>query len=141
MKHLKLLVIATLIMLAVSACSRMESSQIDMGHFHGAWQEYFGPGYRVEGSRTWYISDEIIRVVTYDWYSDTTWEWNIDYSLDQKSGKYMVFLHYPESLGKEDESYDIVKLTDEEMIWHYAGLSEDATRHFVNSKYWQTHDE
>ena len=48
MKHLKIAVIFILMMLAMCACSRLESSQIDISNFLGAWQEYFGPDYHVE---------------------------------------------------------------------------------------------
>ena len=127
-------------MLALCGCSRLESSQIDISNFLGAWQEYYGPDYHIEGSRIWYISEGIIRISTYDWYSDTSWDMNVDYSLEQNKGKHMVILHFLEDTGTRDESYSIVKLTDEEMIWEGVDI-EDDTRHFVSGKYWQTHQE
>ena len=140
MKFLRIVVISILMISVTCACDRLESSQIDISNFLGAWQEYFGPDYHVEGSRTWYISEEIIRISTYDWYSDTSWDSSVLYSREQKKGKYMITLHYPEDTGMGDKSYYIVKLTDEEMIWQRVG-SEDDTRHFVNGKYWKTHQE
>ena len=140
MKHFKIAVIFILMMLAMCACSRLESSQIDISNFLGAWQEYFGPDYHVEGSRIWYISEGIIQISTYDWYTDTSWDRSVDYSLKQNKGKHMITMHFLEDTGTRDESYYIVKLTDEEMIWEGVDI-EDDTRHFVNSKYWQTHQE
>ena len=52
----------------------------------------------------------------------------------------MIILHFLEDTGTRDESYSIVKLTDEEMIWERVDIKGD-TRHFVKSKYWQTHQE
>ena len=145
MKQLRI-VVSVLMMLGICACGKQESdqieesSEIETSHFQGAWQEYYGPGYHVEGARIWYIGEEVIRVYTYDWYSDTSWEWFINYSLEQQKGKHIVMLHYQEESGTRDESYYIVKLTDEEMIWQ--GVDSDKnTRHFVTSKFWETHQE
>jgi hypothetical protein len=140
MEYLRSAVISILMMLAMCGCSRLESSQIDISNFFGAWQEYYGPDYHIEGSRIWYISEESIRISTYDWYSDTSWDQNVDYSLEQNKGKHMIILHFLEDTGTRDESYSIVKLTDEEMIWERVDIKGD-TRHFVKSKYWQTHQE
>ena len=71
MKVLKVFAVSILAMLVMCACDRSEPDQIEMDSFYGAWQEYFGPDYHVEGSRTWYIKEGSISVNTYDWYSDT----------------------------------------------------------------------
>lgn len=117
-----------------------QANRIEIDNFLGSWQEYFGPGYHIEGSRIWYISKDHICVSTYDWYSDTEWERNFLYTLEQIEGKYIVVLHSEEGSDTGDQSYYIIKLTDEEMIWQRVD-SENATQHFVNSKYWQTHQE
>ena len=140
MKVLRIVVISVLMLLIACACERLESSQVEMGFFYGAWQEYFGPDYHVEGSRTWYIKEGSISVNTYDWYSDTESERILTYSLEQKKGKYMVTLHFQDDPEMKDQSYYIIKLTDEEMIWQIVG-SESDTRHFVNGKYWASHQE
>ena len=140
MKILRIIVISILTMLVTSACDWLESNQVDMDYFFGAWQEYYGPDYHVEGSRIWYIREGIISVNTYDWYSDTESEWFLNYSLEQNKGRYIVTLHFQEDSETEDQSYYIIKLTDEEMIWQRVD-SESATQHFVNSKYWANHQE
>ena len=117
-----------------------QASRIEIDNFLGSWQEYFGPDYHIEGGRTWHIGKDSICVYTYDWYSDTAWEKNLLYTLEQKEGKYIVVLHSEEESETRDEAYYIVKLTDEEMIWQSVD-SEKVTRHFVNGKYWQTHQE
>ena len=125
--------------LVVVACSKAteDKDAVDIDFFQGAWMEYYGPGYHIEGSRTWHISKDIISVITYDWYTDTEWEKSIRYTLDQQKGKYIVVLHEQEETG--DQSYHIIKLTDEEMIWQSVD-SEKVHQHFVTSKFWQTHD-
>ena len=138
MKVLRIIVIPILMMLATCACDRLESNQVEIGYFCGAWQEYFGPDYHIEGGRTWYIREGGITVYTYDWYSDTEWEWNLNYSLEQKKGRYIVSLHSQEDPEMEDRSYYIIKLTDEEMIWQRVDAEGD-TVHFVNGKYWTNH--
>ena len=125
--------------LVAVACSKATEENVDIDYFLGPWREYYGPGYHIEGSRTWYISQDIISVVTYDWYTNTEWEKNILYTLDQKKGKYIVVLHLQEESETRDQSYYIIKLTDEEMIWESVE-SENVHQHFVNSKFWQTHD-
>ena len=52
----------------------------------------------------------------------------------------MVTLHFQDDPEMKDQSYYIIKLTDEEMIWQIVG-SESDTRHFVNGKYWASHQE
>lgn len=133
-------IVSILTMLVTCACDRLESNKVDMDYFFGAWQEYYGPDYHVEGSRTWYIREGSISVKTYDWYSDTESEWILSYSLEQDNGRYMVTLHYQDDSGTEDKSYYIVKLTDEEMIWQRVDIEGD-TLHFVNSKFWSNHPE
>ena len=132
--------IPVLMMLVICACGRLESEQIDMDYFFGSWQEYFGPDYQVEGGRTWHIREDIITVYTYDWYSDTEWEWNLNYSLEQNKGKYIVSLEYQEDPETNNKSYYIIKLTDEEMIWQRVDAEGDKM-HFVNGKYWANHRE
>ena len=117
-----------------------QAAQVEIDNFLGAWQEYFGPDYHIEGSRIWYISKDIISVITYDWYTDTETEKLIRYSLEQKERKYIVVLHLEEESETKDQSYYIAKLTDEEMIWQSVD-SEKVTQHFVNSKFWETHRE
>ena len=130
-----------LVALAAVACTKapevMEESDVEMDYFHGAWMEYYGPGYHVEGSRTWYIGKDGISIITYDWYIDTETEKILQYTLDRQEGKHIVVLHDPEE--SEDRSYYLIKLTDEEMIWQSVD-SEKVHQHFVNSKFWQTHD-
>ena len=138
MKVLRIVSILTI--LVTCACDRLESNRVNMDYFFGAWQEYFGPDYHVEGSRTWYIREGSISVKTYDWYSDTESERNLGYSLEQNNRRYVITLHYQDDSGTEDKSYYIVKLTDEEMIWQRVD-NEGDTRHFVNSKYWANHGE
>ena len=130
-----------LILAALSfvACSKVPEEKVEIDYFLGAWMEYYGPDYHIEGSRTWYISKDVISVITYDWYSDTESERSIRYTLDQQEGKYILVLHEQEESATGDESYYIIKLTDEEMIWQSVD-SEKVHQHFVNSKYWQTHD-
>ena len=140
MKVLKIFAVSILAMLVMCACDRSEPDQIEMDYFYGAWQEYFGPDYHVEGSRTWYIKEGSITVNTYDWYSDTESERFLTYSLEQEKGKYRVTLHFQDDPEMKDQSYYIIKLTDEEMIWQIVG-SESDTRHFVNGKYWASHQE
>jgi len=135
MKALRIVAISILTMLVTSACDRSDSDPIEMDYFYGAWQEYFGPDYFVEGSRIWYIRDEFISVITYDWYSDTQWERMIPYSLQQKKGKRIVTLHYQEEQETNDQSYYIIQLTDKEMIWRNVDFKDD-TLHFVNGKFW-----
>ena len=130
---------ASLVAVACAKATEEEDINVEIEYFHGAWMEYFGPGYHIEGSRTWHISKDIISVITYDWYSDTEWEKNILYTLDQQGGKYIVVLHEQEESETRDQSYFIIKLTDEEMIWESVDF-ENVHKHFVNSKYWQTHD-
>ena len=48
MKVLRIVVVSVLMMLVACACERLESSQVEMGFFFGAWQEYYGPDYHVE---------------------------------------------------------------------------------------------
>ena len=117
-----------------------QANRIEIDYFLGSWQEYFGPDYHIEGGRTWHIGKDSICVNTYDWYSDTAWEKNLLYTLEQKEGKYIVVLHSEEESETRDEAYYIVKLTDEEMIWQSVD-AENVTRHFVNGKYWETHKE
>lgn len=133
------IILAALVAVACTKATEEEESGVEIDYFLGAWMEYFGPDYHIEGSRTWYISKDIISVITYDWYSDTEWEKSIRYSLDRKKGKYIVVLHEQEESQPGDQSYYIIKLTDEEMIWESVD-SENVHQHFVNSKYWQTHD-
>lgn len=140
MKVLRIIVVSIQTMLVTCACDQLESNQVDMDYFLGAWQEYFGPDYQVEGSRTWYIREGSISVKTYDWYSDTEWERNLNYTLEQNHGRYIVTLHDQEDSGTKGQSYSIIKLTDEEMIWQRVD-SEGDTKHFVNSKYWTNHRE
>ena len=130
-----------LILAALSfvACSKGPEEKVEIDYFLGAWMEYYGPDYHIEGSRTWHISKDVISVITYDWYSDSESERSIRYTLDQQEGKYIVVLHEQEESATGDESYYIIKLTDEEMIWQSVE-SEKVHQHFVNSKYWQTHD-
>ena len=130
--------IIILVALAVVACTKASEETVEIDYFLGSWMEYYGPDYHIEGSRTWYISKDIISVVTYDWYSDTKWEKSIRYTLDQKKGKYIVVLHEQEESQTRAQSYYIIKLTDEEMIWQSVD-SEKVHQHFVNSRYWQTH--
>jgi hypothetical protein len=52
----------------------------------------------------------------------------------------MVTLHFQEEPQTKDQSFCIIKLTDEEMIWQNVD-SEGDTRHFVNSKFWMNHEE
>ena len=134
------ILLAALVAVACSKAPQEAESDVEIDYFPGAWQEYFGPGYHVEGSRIWYIGKENITVATYDWYTDTQTEKILQYSLDQKKGKYIVALHSEEESEATDTSYYIIKLTDEEMIWQRVD-SENSHRHFVNSKYWQTHEE
>ena len=136
------LVLAALVAVACSKAPAEEeaSVEVEMDYFQGAWEEYFGPDYHVEGSRTWYISKDVISIITYDWYSDTESEKILRYSLDQKEGKYIIVLHFEEESEVRDQSYYIIKLTDEEMIWQNVD-SENDHQHFVNSKYWQNHQE
>ena len=110
--------------------------RVETDNFLGAWMEYFGPDYHTEGSRTWYISKDIISVITYDWYSDTETEKILHYSLDQKEGKYIVTFHSQEESETGDQSYYIIKLTDEEMLWQSVDYENDY-QHFVNSKFLQ----
>ena len=110
--------------------------RVEIDNFLGAWMEYYGPDYHTEGSRTWYISKDIISVITYDWYSDTETEKILHYSLDQNEGKFIVTLHPQEESETGDQSYYIIKLTDEEMIWQSVD-SENDHQHFVNSKFLQ----
>lgn len=155
MKNKSIVVLSALSVLAINACGRLEPSQqeqeeqdeqieqqeqIDIAYFWGAWQEYFGPDFHVEGSRIWYISKEVIGVRTYNWYTDTVTEKNLQYSLEQKEGKYIVVLHIEEGWEAGDQSYYIIKLTDEEMIWQRVD-NEKIHQHFVNSKFWQSHPE
>ena len=112
--------------------------RIEIDNFLGAWMEYYGPDYHTEGSRTWYIGKDLISVITYDWYSDTETEKILQYSLDQEEGKYIVTLHSQEESETGDQSYYIIKLTDEEMIWQSVD-SENVRQHFVNSKFMQNH--
>ena len=130
-------IVLILIALAIVACTKAPEEKVEMDYFFGAWMEYYGPDYHVEGGRTWHISKDVISVITYDWYSDTETEKSIHYTLDQKEGKYIVVLHEQEETG--DQSYYIIKLTDEEMIWESVDF-ENVHQHFVNGKYWQTHD-
>ena len=139
MKVLRIVVISVLMLLIACACERQESSQVEMGFFFGAWQEYYGPDYHVEGSRIWYIREDGISVRTYDWYSDTESEKFLNYSLEQNQGRHMVTLHFQEEPQTKDQSFCIIKLTDEEMIWQNVD-SEGDTRHFVNSKFWMNHE-
>lgn len=138
MKFLRIVVLSILMLPVMNACDRLESGQVEMDYFFGAWQEYFGPDYYVEGSRTWYIRADNITVITYDWYSDTETEWIIPYSLEQNKGKSRVTLHFQDDSGTYDQSYYIIKLTDEEMIWQSVDSKGD-TQHFVNGKYWENH--
>ena len=71
--------------------------------------------------------------------TDTEWEKIIPYTLDQKKGKYIVVLHLQDESETGDQSYYIIQLTDEEMIWERVD-NEKVHQHFVNSKFWQTHD-
>ena len=124
-------------LLAVS-CTKVQE-KVEMDFFLGAWMEYYGPDYHIEGSRTWYISKDIISVITYDWYSDTESEKSIRYTLDQQEGKHIVVLHSEKGSETGDQSYCIIKLTDEEMIWESVDF-KNVHQHFVNGKYWQTHE-
>ena len=133
------IILAALVAVACSKSPEEKESGVEIDHFLGAWMEYYGPDYHIEGSRTWYISKDIISIITYDWYSDTESEKSIRYTLDQKEGKYIIVLHEQEESDTGDESYYIIKLMDEEMIWQSVE-SEKVHQHFVNSKYWQTHD-
>ena len=81
-----------------------------------------------------------ISVRTYDWYSDTESEEFLNYTLEQNQGRHMVTLHFQEESQTKDQSFCIIKLTDEEMIWQNVD-SEGDTRHFVNSKFWMNHEE
>ena len=81
-----------------------------------------------------------ISVRTYDWYSDTESEKFLNYSLEQNQGRHMVTLHFQEEPQTKDQSFCIIKLTDEEMIWQNVD-SEGDKRHFVNSKFWMNHEE
>ena len=144
LSYMKLgLVLAAMVAVACTKAPEEEeaSVEVEMEYFQEAWEEYFGPDYHVEGSRIWYISKDIISVNTYDWYTDTQWEKIIPYTLDQKEGKYknVVVLHEQEESETTDRSYYIIKLTDEEMIWQSVE-SEKNHQHFVNSKFWQTHE-
>ena len=134
------IILAALVAVACSKSPEENESGVEMDYFQGAWMEYFGPGYRIEGSRTWYIGKDTISVITYDWYIDTETEMILRYTLDKKKGKYIVVLHFQEESETGDQSYYIIKLTDEEMIWQGVD-SEKVSKHFVNSKYWQTHRE
>ena len=128
-----------LVALAVVACTKAPEETVEIDYFLGSWMEYYGPDYHIEGGRTWYISKDIISIITYDWYSDTESEKSIRYTLGQQEGKYIVVLHEQEESGTSEQSYYIAKLTDEEMIWDSIDF-EGNHQHFVNSKYWQTHD-
>ena len=132
----KVLILAVL---TLTACSKVPEDNVEIDYFLGAWMEYYGPGYHIEGSRTWHISKDIISIITYDWYIDTETEKVLQYTLNQKEGKYIVVLHQQEESETKDQSYYIIKLTDEEMIWQSVD-SENVHQHFVNSKFWQTHD-
>ena len=133
------IILAALVAVACSKSPEEKESGVEIDHFLGAWMEYYGPDYHVEGSRTWYISKDIISIITYDWYSDTESEKSIRYTLDQQGGKYLVVLHSEEGSETGDQSYCIIKLTDEEMIWESVDF-ENVHQHFVNGKYWQTHE-
>ena len=137
------IILAALVAGACTKAPEEEESgvEVEIDYFQGAWMEYYGPGYHIEGSRTWYISKDIISVITYDWYTDTETEKILQYTLDRQEGKYkyIVVLHLQEESETKDQSYYIIKLTDEEMIWQSVD-SEKVYQHFVNSKFWQTHD-
>ena len=133
------MILAALVAAACAKAPEEAESGVEMDYFLGSWMEYYGPYYHVEGSRTWHIGNDSICVSTYDWYSDTVWEKNILYTLVQKGGQYIVVLHLQEESETRDQSYYIIKLTDEEMIWESVD-SENVHQHFVNGKYWQTHD-
>ena len=124
--------------LLVTACTKVPEEKVEIDYFFGMWLEYYGPDYHIEGSRTWYISKDIISVITYDWYTDTETEKSIRYTLDQQEGKYIVYLHSEEGAETSDQSYFIIKLTDEEMIWESVDF-ENVHQHFVTPKYYQTH--
>ena len=127
---------------AAVACTKApekKESIVEIDYFLGSWMEYYGPDYHIEGGRTWHISKNIISVIAYDWYSDTESERSIQYTLNRQEGKYIVVLHEQEESGTSEQSYYIAKLTEEEMIWDSIDF-EGNHQHFVNSKYWQTHD-
>ena len=42
MKVLRIVVVSVLMLLIACACERLESNQVEMGFFFGAWQEYPG---------------------------------------------------------------------------------------------------
>lgn len=132
--------IPVLAILVTCACDKLDYGRVDMNYFYGYWQEYYGPDYQVEGSRTWHIVEGTISINTYDWYSDTQWEVSLNYTLEQNKGKNIVTLHYQEDSETNDQSYYITKLTDEEMVWQNVTLEGDK-QHFVNSKYWANHTE
>ena len=132
------IILAALVAVACSKSPEEKESGVEIDHFLGAWMEYYGPDYHVEGSRTWYISKDIISIITYDWYSDTESEKSIRYTLGQQEGKYIVVLHEQEESETRDQSYFIIKLTDEEMIWESVDF-ENVHKHFVNSKFLQNH--
>ena len=84
------MILAALVAATCAKAPEEEESgvEVEMDYFLGSWMEYYGPYYHVEGSRTWHIGNDSICVSTYDWYSDTVWEKNILYTLNQKGGQY-----------------------------------------------------
>ena len=149
MKFTKLFLISTVMLLAVCGCRRIQSDlpehtgKVEMKYLLGTWDEYYDD-FEIDESRTWNILEEGIRLHTYNFISGTSDDWGIEYNLGQQDGKNTIKLRYPAGMYKGDDTFVIVKLTDQEMAWQKVGTTFSRESyftdylHFVNEKYWKS---
>jgi len=135
---------AALMLLAVCACSRLGGDRVDIDRLVGTWDEYYDdPAFVMDGSVTWNILPDEIRMHVYDALSNESRDWFIGYSVEREGGKYVISLDYPEEwYYQADESFEIVRLTDREMAWQKVGTTfsrgsySSNYLHFVTDRYW-----
>lgn len=150
MKHLSVfkVIIAFCMASTQTSCSLSElnltGEAVKISLLQGEWDEYYDdPAFVMDGGLVWIIGKEEIVLHTYDFLSDSSEDWHIDYNVSRQRGQYIINLHYPNGFMASDESFHITVLNEKEMAWQKVGTTFSARsyssdyKHFVNENYWK----